>query len=112
MMKNPIFLWIAFFCYYCIEQVHSSYSCSLDNNADNKSASLLKSFDNYNIFLQHAEGYSKKYGTFSESLRLQMKEEARKMFQFGYDSYLKYAFPKDELNPIYCTGRGPDYENP
>ncbi|KFM79018.1 ER degradation-enhancing alpha-mannosidase-like 1, partial [Stegodyphus mimosarum] len=41
-----------------------------------------------------------------------MKEEARKMFQFGYDNYLKYAFPKDELNPIFCTGRGPDYENP
>lgn len=110
MMKNPILLSIAFLCY--VERTQSSYFCSLDNNVENKSASLLKSLDNYNIFLQNAEGYAKKYGSFSESLRLQMKEEARKMFQFGYDNYLKYAFPKDELNPIYCTGRGPDYENP
>ena len=41
-----------------------------------------------------------------------MLEEARNMFQFGYDNYMRHAFPKDELNPIYCTGRGPDYENP
>jgi mannosidase alpha-like ER degradation enhancer 1 len=34
------------------------------------------------------------------------------MFTFGYDSYMKYAFPLDELDPIHCTGRGPDYENP
>ena len=26
------------------------------------------------------------------------------MFTFGYDSYMKYAFPKDELDPIHCTG--------
>lgn len=109
MMKNSILLWFAFICY--VERTHSSYFCSHDN-VENKPTSLLKSLDNYNIFLQNAEGYAKKYGSFNESLRLQMKEEARKMFQFGYDSYLKYAFPKDELNPIYCTGRGPDYENP
>lgn len=41
-----------------------------------------------------------------------MLEETREMFTFGYDSYMKYAFPKDELDPIHCTGRGPDYENP
>ncbi|KAL8558834.1 ER degradation-enhancing alpha-mannosidase-like protein 1 [Nucella lapillus] len=34
------------------------------------------------------------------------------MFYFGYDSYMEYAFPEDELNPIDCTGRGPDYEDP
>ena len=41
-----------------------------------------------------------------------MVEETRQMFTFGYDSYMKYAFPKDELDPIHCTGRGPDHENP
>ncbi|XP_023328035.1 ER degradation-enhancing alpha-mannosidase-like protein 1 [Eurytemora carolleeae] len=25
---------------------------------------------------------------------------------------MKHAFPLDELNPLDCTGRGPDYENP
>lgn len=27
------------------------------------------------------------------------------MFYFGYDNYMKYAFPEDELNPIDCQGR-------
>lgn len=53
-----------------------------------------------------------KYGNFPERLRLQMLEEAREMFYFGYDNYMKHAFPKDELNPIHCSGRGPDYDNP
>lgn len=111
MMKYQLLLWIAFLSPH-LHQVNP-YFCNPDNNVDYKAASLIESpLDNYSIFFQTSEGYSKKYGTFSESLRLQMKEEALKMFQFGYDNYLKYAFPKDELNPIYCTGRGPDYENP
>uniref|UniRef100_A0A0N4ZC68 alpha-1,2-Mannosidase n=1 Tax=Parastrongyloides trichosuri TaxID=131310 RepID=A0A0N4ZC68_PARTI len=43
-----------------------------------------------------------------EEARLETKE----MFKFGYDNYIKYAYPLDELNPIYCSGRGPDYLNP
>jgi len=53
-----------------------------------------------------------RYQYFPESERIKLRENARKMFYFGYDSYMKHAFPKDELNPIYCTGRGPDYANP
>ncbi|EDO46917.1 predicted protein [Nematostella vectensis] len=34
------------------------------------------------------------------------------MFYFGYESYMRYAFPHDELDPIHCTGRGPDRKNP
>ncbi|XP_050411655.1 ER degradation-enhancing alpha-mannosidase-like protein 1 [Patella vulgata] len=56
--------------------------------------------------------YDSKYGQFSERERLQMLEMSREMFQFGYDNYMKYAFPEDELNPIDCNGRGPDYDNP
>ena len=41
-----------------------------------------------------------------------MLDETRQMFTFGYDSYMKYAFPQDELDPIHCKGRGPDHENP
>lgn len=66
----------------------------------------------YDVFFYKPGFYDRKYGSFPEKLRLQMVEESRRMFQFGYDSYMRYAFPKDELNPIYCTGRGPDYENP
>ena len=25
---------------------------------------------------------------------------------------MKHAFPLDELNPLDCNGRGPDYANP
>ena len=49
---------------------------------------------------------------FSEERRIQMKNEARKMFYWGYDNYMLHAFPYDELNPINCSGRGHDWEKP
>ena len=58
------------------------------------------------------DSWTKEYAQFPEKLRLEMLDETRQMFTFGYDSYMKYAFPLDELDPIHCTGRGPDYENP
>ncbi|XP_060066247.1 ER degradation-enhancing alpha-mannosidase-like protein 1 [Ylistrum balloti] len=54
----------------------------------------------------------KKYGEFSDEERLEMLEATKRMFQFGYDNYIKYAFPDDELNPIYCRGRGHDHADP
>ncbi|XP_064422358.1 ER degradation-enhancing alpha-mannosidase-like protein 1 [Latimeria chalumnae] len=56
--------------------------------------------------------YGKKYGSFPPGLRRQMREMAREMFYFGYENYMKHAFPEDELNPIDCMGRGPDVLNP
>ena len=56
--------------------------------------------------------YDEKYSHFPESERRKMLEETREMFTFGYDNYMKYAFPDDELDPIHCTGRGPDHLNP
>ncbi|BFZ08271.1 hypothetical protein BsWGS_11309 [Bradybaena similaris] len=53
-----------------------------------------------------------KYSYFSESERLKMRQASRDMFQFGYDGYMRHAFPDDELDPIHCRGRGPDYNNP
>ena len=53
-----------------------------------------------------------KYGYFDDRRRQEMLEATRHMFYFGYDSYMSHAFPKDELDPIHCTGRGPDYDNP
>lgn len=53
-----------------------------------------------------------RYGHFPESLRLDMLAKSKEMFYFGYNNYLKHAFPMDELNPIMCAGRGPDYDNP
>ena len=65
-----------------------------------------------NLYDDEWNPYSTKYGSFSEDTRLHTLEEIKQMFQFGYDNYMKYAFPKDELDPIHCDGRGPDYENP
>ncbi|XP_040059364.1 ER degradation-enhancing alpha-mannosidase-like protein 1 [Gasterosteus aculeatus] len=56
--------------------------------------------------------YARKYGSFPDTLKAQMKDMAKEMFYFGYDNYMKYAFPEDELNPIDCEGRGPDVLNP
>ncbi len=36
-------------------------------------------------------------------------ERIREMFTFGYDSYMRHAYPEDELNPIRCRGRGHDF---
>lgn len=54
----------------------------------------------------------KEFGYFPEDQRLMMMKRVKDMFYFGYTNYMKYAFPLDELNPIYCIGRGPDKENP
>ncbi|KAG0303287.1 alpha mannosidase-like protein [Dissophora globulifera] len=48
----------------------------------------------------------------TETRRLLLRKEAKDMFLHGYHGYLNHAFPKDELNPVACTGRGPDRQNP
>lgn len=69
--------------------------------------------ETFNILkLFEADHIEARYGIFPEKLRLQMVEEAKEMFYFGYTNYMKHAFPMDELNPILCSGRGPDYDNP
>jgi uncharacterized protein (DUF924 family) len=67
---------------------------------------------NFNITNISNEQRYQHYLYFSRSERLQYREKAREMFQYGYDNYMKYAFPQDELDPIHCRGRGPDNERP
>ena len=67
---------------------------------------------NIHLFKRNWGPYDNKYGHFPERQRLQLLEEARQMFTFGYDNYMNHAFPKDELDPIHCTGRGPDVGDP
>ncbi|KDQ07463.1 glycoside hydrolase family 47 protein [Botryobasidium botryosum FD-172 SS1] len=40
------------------------------------------------------------------------REATRDLWKHGFDSYMQYAFPKDELRPLSCKGRGPDWNNP
>ncbi|XP_039179496.1 ER degradation-enhancing alpha-mannosidase-like protein 1 isoform X2 [Crotalus tigris] len=57
--------------------------------------------------------YEQRYNrAFPPQLRAQLRDAARSMFSFGYDSYMAHAFPQDELNPIDCRGRGPDLADP
>ncbi|XP_022668483.1 ER degradation-enhancing alpha-mannosidase-like protein 1 isoform X3 [Varroa destructor] len=62
------------------------------------------------VFLTKPGPYDRRYGAFSESERQEMLELTREMFTFAYDSYMRHAFPADELNPLACCGRGPDRE--
>ncbi|OQR66278.1 ER degradation-enhancing alpha-mannosidase 1-like [Tropilaelaps mercedesae] len=63
-----------------------------------------------NVFLTKPGPYDRRYGTFSENDRQHMLKLTREMFTFAYDSYMRHAFPADELNPLACCGRGPDRE--
>lgn len=53
-----------------------------------------------------------KYGRLNESERIELLQSAKNMFFFGYDNYMKHAYPDDELDPIDCMGRGHDHEDP
>lgn len=72
--------------------------------------SLRRSY--LSFFDGNKDEYVRRYSSFPDSLKAKMKDMAKEMFYFGYDNYMKYAFPEDELNPIDCVGRGPDVLNP
>lgn len=48
----------------------------------------------------------------TEQRRKELKAMAKRMFYHGFDNYMEHAFPMDELDPIKCQGRGPDYATP
>ncbi|KAJ3129480.1 alpha mannosidase-like protein [Nowakowskiella sp. JEL0407] len=44
--------------------------------------------------------------------RLYLRDKTSEMFYHAFDSYMTYAYPLDELNPVNCSGRGPDRNDP
>ncbi|KAH7922461.1 glycoside hydrolase family 47 protein [Leucogyrophana mollusca] len=40
------------------------------------------------------------------------RDTTRDLFYHGFEHYMSHAFPLDELSPLSCTGRGPDWLNP
>ena len=40
------------------------------------------------------------------------RNTAKEMFYHAYTSYMKYAFPMDELNPLQCSGNSRNYFDP
>uniref|UniRef100_A0A8B9HKU7 ER degradation enhancer, mannosidase alpha-like 1 n=1 Tax=Astyanax mexicanus TaxID=7994 RepID=A0A8B9HKU7_ASTMX len=55
------------------------------------------------FFKESRDEYDRKYSCFPHALRVKMRRMAKDMFYFGYDNYMKHAFPEDELNPIDCA---------
>ncbi|KAF9780244.1 alpha mannosidase-like protein [Thelephora terrestris] len=41
-----------------------------------------------------------------------LRERVRDLWYHGFDNYMNHAFPYDELDPLSCVGRGPDYSEP
>ena len=88
----------------------------------NNSSSLFKSILDFGQSLMNskrlfestviASKKSANYMHFHDDIKSKMQEETRKMFYFGYDNYMRHAYPQDELNPIDCDGRGPDVNDP
>ena len=97
---------------------YSNVNIALNSAASNESYdhydfSLNKKMsvnDYMRIYESKIENYNQ-YLYFPESERIRLKKMTRNMFEFGYDNYMKHAYPFDELDPIHCTGRGPDYLN-
>ena len=56
--------------------------------------------------------FQQRYRRISDEEREIAKDQVKEMFWFGFRNYMQHAFPLDELDPIHCTGRGPDYEHP
>lgn len=44
--------------------------------------------------------------------KLEYREATRDLWNHGYNSYIQYAFPMDELKPLSCSGHGPDWDEP
>ncbi|KFD52313.1 hypothetical protein M513_06876, partial [Trichuris suis] len=66
----------------------------------------------HHLFLSISDPWETHFGYFPESLRIQMLNATKDMFYHAYNSYMRYAMPKDELDPINCVGRGPDRSHP
>ncbi|KAJ1721575.1 hypothetical protein LPJ53_003919 [Coemansia erecta] len=48
----------------------------------------------------------------SKRRRLELRDQTKASFYHAYNGYMEHAFPFDELNPITCTGRGSDRQDP
>ncbi|ETW84376.1 glycoside hydrolase family 47 protein [Heterobasidion irregulare TC 32-1] len=46
------------------------------------------------------------------SRKLDTRNKVRDLWYHGYNSYMRFAWPLDELSPLSCTGRGPDWDSP
>ncbi|KAJ8378960.1 hypothetical protein AAFF_G00232540 [Aldrovandia affinis] len=93
-----------------LNQMHRNGNSHHSTCAKTTASSPNKSY--ISLLENGRDEYAKRYSSFPDNLKSKMRGMAKEMFYFGYDNYMKYAFPEDELNPIECQGRGPDVLNP
>ncbi|KAF8529066.1 alpha-mannosidase [Hysterangium stoloniferum] len=48
----------------------------------------------------------------TSSKKLTNREKVRDLWTHGFDNYMQHAYPMDELRPLSCVGRGPNYDDP
>ncbi|KAJ7179244.1 alpha mannosidase-like protein [Mycena filopes] len=50
--------------------------------------------------------------SWTKERKLAVREKVRDLWYHGFDHYMTFAFPLDELAPLSCTGQGPDWDHP
>lgn len=54
----------------------------------------------------------KAQSVWTPALKLRALNQTKQLWYHGFDNYMQHAFPADELRPLSCTGRGPDWKHP
>jgi len=88
------------------------YQCLIFLSTQPTVVPALRSTQSQTYAPEFGSQYDAKFASFSENERLELRDKAKEMFQFGYDNYMQHAYPKDELDPIHCAGRGHDTNDP
>ncbi|KAJ7700003.1 glycoside hydrolase family 47 protein [Mycena rosella] len=60
----------------------------------------------------NASPLSRHWGGWTTERKLAAREKTRELWYHGFDHYMLFAFPLDELAPLSCTGAGPDWDHP
>ncbi|KAH6582112.1 hypothetical protein BASA60_002126 [Batrachochytrium salamandrivorans] len=92
-----VFMWMAYLVA-CTELLHINvYAAGLRDSTLN----LTNSFTDGTCLLDRPYTMTTKH-------RHSLRDQAKEMFDHGFSSYMKYAYPEDELNPLLCKGRSRD----
>jgi len=80
----------------------------LKHQNDQKSKWTIKHDSNDNDVYEEVVDDDEDVLMIDEAERLSIQDEIKSLFYHGYDSYMMYAFPMDELRPLTCSGENFD----
>ncbi|KAJ3723053.1 alpha mannosidase-like protein [Lentinula raphanica] len=52
------------------------------------------------------------HSSWTTERKLAARSRTRKLWYHGFNNYMEHAFPLDELTPLSCSGKGPDWADP